>query len=83
MYISNDLSQIAKVIKADWKKMYFGAVPYVNAMSTLRYIHDRYLTESAESIVTGFLVNAGTWKGETAKAVKFKLNNLLVAFKPI
>ena len=57
--------------------MYFGAVPYLDAMEGINRIHDNYLEDSARSIVCYFLANAQTWKGETARAVKEKLNQLL------
>lgn len=64
------IAQIAAEIKKDWKKVYFGAVPYLNAMSTLNSIDDNYILDSGKSIVTYFLANAGTWRGETAKQSK-------------
>ncbi|GAG28430.1 unnamed protein product, partial [marine sediment metagenome] len=30
-----NLSEIASEIRKDWSKVYFGAVPYLDAMSTL------------------------------------------------
>ena len=67
------LSVIAREIKADWKKVYFGAVPYLQAMATLNSISDRYMYDSAQSIVLYFLANAQTWRGETAKRIKAEL----------
>jgi hypothetical protein len=74
--IPDDLSSIAKIIKSDWKKMYFGAVPYVDAMFSLTSIDDVYGAEDARTIVTYFLGNAVTWKGETARRIKSKLKDL-------
>jgi hypothetical protein len=70
------LKTIAKEIKEDWKKPYFGAVPYLDAMSTLNNIDDFYYCDSAESIVLYFLGNAGTWKGEKAREIKKELKSL-------
>lgn len=70
---------IAGEIKRDWKKVYFGAVPYLAAMSTLNSIRDPYGADSGESIVRYFLGNAKTWKGEVAKRVKAELNAMLKA----
>lgn len=64
---------IAEVIKRDWKKVYFGAVPYLEAMESLQNAQDSYGMDSAKDIVTYFLVNATTWRGETARAVKAEL----------
>lgn len=77
MQISDNLSSIARIVRTDWKKIYFGAVPYLEAMECINSIHDNYLEDSARSIVNYFLANAQTWRGETAKAVKEKLNQLL------
>ncbi len=57
------ISEIANEIKNDWKKVYFGAVPYG--------------VDSADSILIYFLANAKTWKGQTAKRIKIELKNLL------
>ena len=67
------LSEIAREIRKDWTKVYFGAVPYLDAMSTLNSIDDNYYADNARSIVLYFLANAGTWRGETAKRVKAEL----------
>ena len=67
------LSEIAREIRKDWSKVYFGAVPYLDAMSTLNSINDNYFMDSGKSIVLYFLSNASTWRGETAKRVKAEL----------
>lgn len=71
------LSEIAAEIKKDWKKPYYGAVPYLDAMLTLDSINDKYFADSADSIVLYFLSNATTWRGETARRIKAELNALL------
>ena len=70
------LATIAREIKADWKKPYFGAIPYMHAMGTLHDIEDYYVHDSARSIVLYFLANAGTWRGETARRVKAELKGM-------
>lgn len=70
------LYEIAMEIRKDWKKVYFGAVPYLDAMSTLDSIDDNYMFDSAKSIVLYFLSNATTWRGETAKRVKAELKKM-------
>jgi hypothetical protein len=67
------LWQIANEIRQDWKKPYFGAVPYLEAMSSLDQATEDYGLDSAVSIVLYFLSNATTWKGETARRVKAEL----------
>ena len=64
---------IAREVRKDWTKPYFGAVPYLDAMSCLDSIEDTYICDSAKSIVLRFLSNASTWRGETAKRVKAEL----------
>jgi hypothetical protein len=71
------LSEIALEIKKDWKKVYFGAVPYLDAMGTLNSITDTYGMDNGKSIVAYFLCNAGTWRGEVARNIKKELNKML------
>ena len=71
------IREIAYVVLNDWKKVYFGAAPYLGAMTGFDSIDDRYGMDSARSVVSYFLANASTWRGETAKAVKKELNNRL------
>jgi hypothetical protein len=71
------LSEIAAEISEDWKKPYFGAVPYLDAMKTLDKITDNYYYDSGESIVRYFLANATTWRGETARRLKAELKAML------
>lgn len=71
------LYEIAAEIKADWKNVYFGAKPYLDAMMTLDSIDDNYMFDSGRSIVAYFLANAQTWRGETAKRIKKELNSML------
>lgn len=68
---------IAREIRQDWKRPYFGAVPYIEALGSLNTIADRYGLDDAEGIVLRFLSNAGTWRGETARRVKAELKKLV------
>jgi hypothetical protein len=69
--------QVAADIKHHWKKPYFGAVPYLDAMLTLRTKNDSYGLDSAESIVQYFLCNANTFRGEDARRLKLELKELI------
>lgn len=69
--------EIAREIRRDWKNVYFGAVPYLNAMGHLNAITDMYGADTAYSVVTYFLGNAKGWRGEVAKRVKAELNAML------
>jgi hypothetical protein len=69
---------IANEIRKDWgTKVYFGAKPYLEAMQTLDKPTDSYGYDSAKSIVAYFLANAGTWRGDKAKAIKAELKKLV------
>jgi hypothetical protein len=70
--------EIANEIRKDWgSKVNYGAVPYLDAMSSLDSISDVYILDTGRSIVAYFLANARTWTGETAKRVKKELNAML------
>jgi len=77
MKVQRPLHQIAAEIRKDWSAnkngIYFGAKPYLDAMSCLDSINDKYGMDSAKSIVLYFLSNASTWRGETAKRIKAEL----------
>ena len=73
------LSEIAREIRKDWTKPYFGAKPYLDAMSTLNSVNDNYGMDSGRSIVIYFLANAQTWKGPVARQIKVELNAMLKA----
>ena len=68
---------IANEIKKDWTKVYFGAVPYLDAMITLDKVTDKYGWDEGKSIVNYFLVNASTWRGEKAKQIKAELKAMV------
>lgn len=74
--MTRPLSTIAAEIRQDWKKPYFGAVPYIDAMHNLDSLADKYGEDSAKTIVIYFLANATTWRGETARRVKAELKQL-------
>jgi len=68
---------IAAEISRDWRKPYFGAVPYMDAMFSLDRIEDMYGADTGKSVVAYFLSNATTWKGEIARRVKAELKAML------
>ena len=68
--------EISSEIRKDWKKPYFGAVPYLDAMDSLSSIKEDYYQDTAESIVLYFLANANTWRGEVARRVKQELKEM-------
>ena len=71
-----NLSDIAREIRADWTNVYFGARPYLDAMSCIQSTSDEYYADNGKTIIVYFLANAGTWRGETAKRVKAELKHM-------
>ena len=71
------ISEIALEISNEWKKPYFGAVPYLEAMRSLSSIDDKYGYDSADSIVLYFLSNASSWRGDAARRIKAELKAML------
>lgn len=70
---SRTLDVIAQDVLACWPRPYFGAVPYLRAMLSMRFPTDSYGVESAPSIVRYFLANASAWRGPDARRIKAEL----------
>ena len=77
--MSRPIYIIAQEIRKDWKPVNYCAVPYLEAMECLDKITDRYIAESAMSVVGYFLANARMWRGETARRIKKELNGMIGA----
>lgn len=75
--MSRPIYVIAADIRKTWPKVYFGAVPYLDAMASLSSITDMFGYDSADSIVRYFLSNASTWRGEDARRIKAELKGML------
>lgn len=68
-------ASLARVIVADWgpQKMYFGAVPYVQALASIHHFSVNYAfygAETVHSVAMYFLSNAQSWRGPVAQVVK-------------
>lgn len=74
--MNRPLYEIAREIEKDWKRPYFGAVPYLEAMGYLNSIEDNFIEDSGKSVVLYFLANANTWRGEVARRVKTELKSM-------
>jgi hypothetical protein len=74
---NRSISSIARDINKAWAKPYFGAKPYLDAMTQLHSINDKFYEDSASSVVMYFLANASTFRGNDAKVLKLELKNLL------
>ena len=70
-YSQMTLAEIQRVVRNDWKNIYFGAVPYLSAMGHI--VDGMYGLDTWESIVIYFLSNATTWRGQVAREVKAEL----------
>jgi len=79
---NKSVSEIAYIIQSDWKKVNYAAKPYLDAMKSLNSIHDNYIMDSGKSIVSYFLANATTWKGNCARETKKHLKKLCNEKKP-
>ncbi len=71
------LFAIANDIINHWPKPNYAAVPFIKAMRDLTTMNDNYGSEDARSLVTYFLSNAGSWRGEDARRIKAELNAML------
>ena len=71
--------QIALDIKSTWLNVYFGAVPYLEAMLELDTANpdDMYYNDTAGDVVRYFLANAQTFRGSDAKRLKAELKSML------
>lgn len=75
--MNRPLYEIAAEIRATWAKVNFAAEPYLEAMEKLTAITDRYYADSASSIVSYFLANAGSYRGEDARRIKAELKAMV------
>ena len=75
--MARPLYTIATEIRRNWKTVSPYAAPYLQAMGTLNSIEDNYGFDSAYSIVSYFLANAGSWRGEVARSIKAELKAML------
>lgn len=71
------IREIAQVIRADWKKVNFAAVPYLEAMFEVDGVNDAFGCEDGRTQVLYFLSNATTWRGPVARAIKAELKGIL------
>ena len=73
-----ELNVIAREIETDWQgKVNFAARPYLSAMHALKNVDDYFGADSGRTVVSYFLSNATTWRGEKAREIKKELKKLL------
>lgn len=75
--MARSISTIAQEIKRTWAKPNFAAVPYLDAMAQLETVDDSYYADSGRTIVSYFLANAGTFRGDDAKRIKAELKEMV------
>lgn len=77
MTISQMIYNIRRDLKTQGKKVPFGAVPYMDALSLTDNMDDRYGVETARDLVPYLLCNLSTYRGETARMIKAEFNRRL------
>ncbi len=75
--MTRPIYKIAAEIRSNWAKVNYAAKPYLDAMAEINSIDDAYYADSARSVVLYFLANAGTFRGDAAKAIKVELKALV------
>jgi hypothetical protein len=75
--MSRPIYEIAYDIQDHWPKVWYGAVPYLDAMYSLNDLSDWYYYDTADTIVRYFLANAQTWHGKHANRIRKELRALL------
>jgi len=68
------ISQIARLIDKDWKKVNYAARPYLCAMYSIESPSDSYGYDDGKSVILYFLSNASSYRGEIAREIKKELN---------
>ena len=69
------VAELTAIIRKDWQKVNYAAKPYLAAMESMQSVAHSFGYDSGKSVVLYFLSNAGSWRGEIAKAVKLELKN--------
>lgn len=71
--------QIARDVKSTWMNVYFGAMPYLEALLTLDTTDPKamHLYDTAGDIARYFLANAQTFRGADARRLKEELKTLI------
>jgi hypothetical protein len=71
------VSEIAHAIAKDWNNVSPYALDYLNAMKEINDIEGSYYADSAKSVVMYFLANAGSYRGDNARAYKALLKEMV------
>lgn len=68
---------IADMIYQDWKNISPHALPYLRGMSGMSTVKDYVGFDPGKEVILYFLVNATSWRGDVARAVKTHLKLLI------
>ena len=71
------ICDIAKEIQTSWKNVNYVAKPYLESMFCLKSIKDNYYFDNGRTIVSYFLSNASSWRGDDARRIKKELKDIL------
>jgi hypothetical protein len=71
------IREIAADIEGSWNKVNYAARPYLDAMHELWAPDDHFGLDSGRSVIAYFLANASSWRGDTARAIKKELNQMI------
>jgi len=75
--MTRPLYEIARDIQRNWKNVNYAAKPYLEALHTLGNIKDNFYCDTGYSIVSYFLANASSWRGDDARRIKAELKEIL------
>lgn len=68
------ISRLVRIMRKDWgAKVYFGAVPYIDALSCVDTAGETVGCDNACYLIMYLLSNSTTWRGATARQVKAAL----------
>lgn len=71
------LYEIAADIKRNWPDVYFGAVPYLDALGMLSSMDQKFGEDDAKTIVAYLISNMRYWRGPEAARLKAELKALV------
>jgi hypothetical protein len=74
---SLSIREIAILIQKKWQNIDPYARPYLEAMKTLNTINDKFFSDSAQSIIAYFLLNAASWEDPEANKIKKYLFSII------
>ena len=76
-FVPRWISGVAHDIRESWTNVYFGAVPYLEALRVLTDARSVYGVDSAKNVATYFLANANGFRGRQAQQLKLELEFLV------